>query len=67
MKIQIEYFGNTNLEDEENFLKENTEEEDIDLTCKEEMNYETIEGNNNTEVNEVKIISNKLEMLNGID
>ena len=44
---EIEYFDNTNLDDEGHFFQENTEEEDIDLTCNEEINYEIVEGNNN--------------------
>ena len=64
---EIEYFGNTNLEDEGNFFQENTEEEDIDLTCNQEKNYEIIEGNNETEVNESKILRDKPEMSNVVD
>ena len=64
---EIEYFGNTNLEDEGKFFQENTQEKDIDSTCNEEINYEIIEGINNTEVNKVKIIIDKLEMSNVVD
>ena len=64
---EIEYLGNRNFEDEGNFFQKNTEEEDIDLICNEEINYENIESNNNTEVNKVKIISGKPEMSSIID
>ena len=45
---EIKYSGSTNLEDEGNFFQENSEEEDIDVICNGEINYEIIEGNNNT-------------------
>ena len=36
---EIEHFGNRSFEDEGNFFQENTDEEDIDLICNEEINY----------------------------